>query len=72
VHLYGLPTKGIDKKSLNLAIKGSKGIIEKACDVQIDYGGYTETRMLYVAHLAGWDMILGNAALAGLNALIPT
>ena len=71
VHLYGLPTYGIDKKSLNTAIKGSKGVIEKACDVQMDYGGYTETRMLYVAHLAVWDMILGKPALTGLNALIP-
>jgi len=33
VHLYGLPTYAIDKKSLNTAIKGSKGVIEKACDV---------------------------------------
>ena len=39
VHLYSLPTYGIDKKSLNTAIKGSKGVIEKACDVQVDYGG---------------------------------
>jgi len=71
VHLYGLPTYGIDKKSLNTAIKGSKGVIEKACDVQMDYGGYTETRTLYVAHLAGWDMILGKPALTALNTLIP-
>jgi len=27
--------------------------------------------MLYVAHLAGWDMILGKPALTALNALIP-
>jgi len=46
-------------------------VIEKACDVQMDYGGYMETRMLYVAHLAGWDMILGQPALIALNALIP-
>jgi len=71
VYLYGIPTYGIDKKSLNTAIKGSKGVIEKACDIQMDYGGYTETRTLYVAHLAGWDMILGKAALIALNALIP-
>jgi len=71
VHLYGLPTYGIDKKSLTTAIKVSKGIIEKACDVQMDYGGYTETRTLYVAHLAGWDMILGKPALTALNDLIP-
>ena len=37
----------------------------------MDYGGYTETRMLYVVHLAGWDMILGKPALTALNALIP-
>jgi len=36
VHLHGLPTYGIDKISLNTAIKGSKGVIEKACDVQMD------------------------------------
>jgi len=70
VHLYGLPTYGIDKKSLNTAIKGSKGMIEKACDVQMDYGGYTETITLYVAHLAGWDMMLGKPELTALNALI--
>jgi len=71
VHLYGLPTYGIDKKSLNTVIKGSKGVIEKACDVQMEYGGYTETRTLYVSHLAGWDMILGKPALTAQNALIP-
>jgi len=71
VHLYGLPTYGIDKKSLNTAIKGSKGVIEKACDVQMDYEVYTETRTLYVTHLAGWDMILGQPALTALNALMP-
>jgi len=46
-------------------------VIEKACDIQMDYGGYTETRTLYVAHLAGWHMILGKPALIALNALIP-
>jgi len=71
VYLYGLPTYGIDKKSLNTAIKGSKGVIEKACDVQMDYRGYTETRTHYVAHLAGWDMILGKPALIALKDLIP-
>jgi len=70
-HLYGLPTYGLDKKSLNTAIKVLKGVIEKVCDVQMDYGGYTETRTLYGAHLAGWDMILGKPALTALNTLIP-
>jgi len=71
VHLYGLPTYTIAKKSLNTTIKGSKDVIEKPSDVQIHYGGYTETRMLYVAHLAGWDIILCKAVLTALNALIP-
>jgi len=46
-------------------------VIEKSCDVPMDYGGYTETRTLYIAHLAGWDMILGKPVLTALNALIP-
>jgi len=71
VHLCGLSTYGIDKKSVNTAIKGSKGVIEKPYDVQMDYGRYTETRTLDVAHCAGWDMILGKPNLTGLNALIP-
>jgi len=37
----------------------------------MDYGGFTERRTLYVARLAGWDMILGKPALTALNALIP-
>jgi len=53
VPLYGLPTYGIDKKLLNAVIKGLKDVIEKSCDVQMDYGGYTKTRTLYAAHLAG-------------------
>jgi len=46
-------------------------VIEKSCDVQMDYGGYTETRTLYLVHLASWDMILGKPVLTALNALIP-
>jgi len=71
VHPYGLTTYGIDKKSLNTAIKGSKGVKKKACDIQMYCGRYTETRMLYVMHLAGWDMILGKLGLTALIALIP-
>jgi len=71
VHLYSLPTYGIDKKSLSTASKGLKGVVEKACDIQLNYGGYTKTRTLYIAHLAGGDMIIGKPALTALNALIP-
>jgi len=48
VHRYGLPTYRIDKKSLNTTIKGSKSVIEKACEFQMDYGEYKETKTLYV------------------------
>ena len=71
VHLYGLPTYGIAKWSHNTTIKESKGGIENAWDVQMDYRGYTDIRTLCVAHLAGWDMILGKQVLTALNALIP-
>jgi len=71
VHLYGLPTDGIDKKSLNTAVKGTKSVIEKTCYVQMDYGGYTETRTQYLAYLTGWDMMLGKPVLTALNAFIP-
>jgi len=37
----------------------------------MDYRGYTGTRTLYIAHHAGWDMILGKPALTALNAVIP-
>jgi len=71
VHLCSLPTYSLNKKSLNTVIQGYKSVIEKARDIQIDYAGYTKTRTLYVAHLAGWDMILGKPALTTLNNFIP-
>ena len=36
VYLYGLPTIEIAKKLLNAAINGSKAVIEKVSDVQMD------------------------------------
>jgi len=72
LHLCGLRTYGTDKKSRNTWIKGSKGVIENVYDVQMDYRGHTETRMLCVAHLTCWDVILGKPVLTVLNPLIPT
>jgi len=45
--------------------------MEMECDFQIDYGGYTETRTIYVAHLTAWDMVIGKTVPTVLNALIP-
>jgi len=71
VHLYGLPTYGIYKKSLNTTDQESKGVTEKTCDVQMDYGWYKETGTPYVAHLQDWDIILGKLVPTALNPLIP-
>jgi len=70
VHLFSLPTYSIDKKSLNITIKGSNAAIAKAYDVQMDYGVYTEIRTLTIGHPAGWDMIVGKPGLTALKALI--
>jgi len=70
VYLYALPTYSINKKSLNTVINRSKGGIEMACDIQMDYGGFTETRAPYISRLAARDMILCKPALTGLDALI--
>jgi len=52
-------------------IKGSKSVMEKVWDVQMDYGGDTEAKTLYVVHLAGWHMILGRPELSARNILTP-
>src|SRR5437868_13290932 len=67
VYIHRIPTKEIEKKSLNTAIKGSKGTIDKSCEINLNWLGYTETRILYVAHLSGWDIILGEPALTSVN-----
>jgi len=46
-------------------------VVEKACDVQMDYGGYTETRILYVVQPSGRVIFLNKAVLTALNALFP-
>ena len=71
VHLYGLTTYCIDKKSLNTTINEWNSVIEKVCDVQMDYEAHSETRILYVTNLTWWDMIVGKAALTVLKSLIP-
>ena len=70
VYLYKLPVVKIEPKTLATAIKGSKGTVDKTCDVELNWGGYEETRMFYVAHLSGWDMILGKPALQDVRTTI--
>ena len=71
VYLHKLPVVKIEAKTLATAIKGSKGTVDKTCEVELNWGGYGETRTFYVAHLSGCDMILGKPALQPVRATIP-
>ena len=70
MYLYKLPVVKIEPKTLATAIKGSKGTVDKTCDVELNWGGFEETRMFYVAHLSGWHMILGKPGLQDVRASI--
>ena len=70
VHLYRIPTRPSDKKTLTIAIKGSQGTIDKECAIQLDWIGYLEERTFNVAHLSGWDMILEEPAVSAMNTQI--
>ena len=71
IYLCKMPTKSIENKSLSTTIKGSRGTIDKTCEVEIKWMGYVETRTFYVAHLASWDLIPGQPALESVRAVIP-
>ena len=70
MYLYKLPVVKIEPKTLVTAIKVSNGTVGKTCDVEINWGGFEETRMFYVGHLSGWDMILGKPALQDVRTTI--
>ena len=71
VYLYKLPVVKIEPKTLVTAIKGSKATADKTCKVELNWGGYQETRMFCIAHLSGGDMILGKSALLNVRTTIP-
>ena len=50
VYLYILPVAKIESKTLATAIKGSKGPVDKTCEVELNCGGYAEISMFYVEH----------------------
>ena len=70
VYLYKLPVVIIEPKTSATTIKGSEGNIGQTCEVELSWAGSEETRMCYVAHLSGWDIILGTAALRDVRATI--
>ena len=70
VYPYKLAVVKIEVKTLATHIRGSKGTVDKTCEVELNCGGYEETRMFYEVHLSGWDMILGKPALQDVRATI--
>ena len=70
VYLYKLPKVKIETNTLATAIKGSKGTVDKTCEVELNWEGFEEIRMFYVAHLSGWDMIVGKPARQDVRATI--
>ena len=69
-YLHKLPIVKIETKTLATAIKESNATLDKTCEVELNWGGYEETRMFYVAHLSGRDMILTKRALLDVRATI--
>ena len=70
VYLYKLPVVKIEASTLATAIKGSKRKLDKTCQVELNCGGNEESRLFYVAHLSGWEMIGGKPALQNVRATI--
>ena len=46
VYLYKLSVVKIEPKTLATTIEGSKGTVDKTCEVELNCGGYVETRMV--------------------------
>ena len=67
VHLYHIPTRLSEKKTLTIAIRGSQARIDNAYTIQLDWIRYIEEDTFYVAHLSGSDTILGEPALSAMN-----
>ena len=64
VQLFKIPTRELNPPlTLMTAIKGSRASINKAAEIELDWGGYTETITCCVAHLQGKDIIIGKLAL---------
>ena len=59
-----------DPITVNLTIKGSKGVAHHYVIAEIDYNGHKETRSFYVVLLNYWDVVLGHPALKSHNAII--
>ena len=64
VQLFKIPTRELNPPlTLMTAIKGSRASINKAAEIELDWGGYTETIICYVAYLQGEGIIISKPAL---------
>ena len=64
IQLFKIPTRELNPPfTLMTAIKGSRASINKATEIELDWGGYIETITCCVAHLQGEDIIIGKPAL---------
>lgn len=70
MYLYTLLVVKIESKTLATAIKEPQGIIDKACEVELNQEGYEWTRMFYVANSLVCDMILSTPAILNIQATI--
>ena len=70
VYLYKLPVVKIEPKTLATAIEGSEGTVNKTCELELNWGGFVETRMFHVAHHSSWDMILKKPAIQDVRVTI--
>ena len=70
VHLYRISTRPSEKRTAATVLKVSPETIDKEYTIQLGWIGDLEERTFYIAHLAGWDIILVEPALSTINAQI--
>src|SRR5258706_6982072 len=70
-YLYKIPTRELKPPlTLMTAIKGSRASINKAAEVELDWGGHRETITCCIANLQGEDLIIGKPTLCKNKAVI--
>ena len=71
VQLFKIPTRELNPPlTLMTTIKGSRALINKAAEIELDWGGHTETITCCVAHLQGEDIVIGKPMLWKNKAII--
>ena len=68
--LHKIPTKDMDAKPLETAIKGSRSTMTKKTTVELNRQGNKISRTFYVSNLSDWHAILGQPVLSTLNVIV--